>query len=68
MTDSLQNALALVSRLSDREQDAIAAWLISELDAERKWDALFLGSQDVLADLASQALAEHSCGKTENWK
>lgn len=68
MTESLQNAFTLVSRLSATDQDAIAAWLLDELDSERKWDALFRDSQDVLADLARDALAEHSCGETENWK
>ena len=68
MTESLKNAFTLVSRLSDMDQDAIAAWLIAELDSERKWDTLFRDSQDVLANLARDALAEHSCGETENWK
>ena len=45
MTESLKNAFTLVSRLSDMDQDAIAAWLIAELDSERKWDTLFCQSR-----------------------
>lgn len=68
MTESLQNAFSLASRLPDADQDAIAAWLIAELESEGKWDALFRDSQDALAELARKALAEHSCSETEGWK
>lgn len=68
MTESLQAAFSLASRLPDTDQDAIAAWLIAELDSEQKWDALFCDSQDLLAELARDALAEHSCAETESWK
>ena len=68
MTESLQTAFSLASRLSEAEQDVIAAWLIAELESESKWDALFAQSPDILADLAQKALAEHACGVTEDWK
>ena len=68
MTESLQTAFSIASRLPDTDQDVIAAWLIAELESDQRWDALFRGSQDLLADLASEALAEHSNGRTENWK
>ncbi len=41
MTESLQNAFSLASDLPDADQDAIAAWLMSELESDRKWSSLF---------------------------
>ena len=68
MTESLQNAFSLASRLPETEQNAIAAWLIAELESESKWDALFRDSPDVLAELARHALTEHSFGETKDWE
>jgi hypothetical protein len=39
--------------------------LLGELASERRWEELFAGSHDLLADLAEQALAEHRAGQTE---
>jgi hypothetical protein len=67
MTESLQNAFDTASQLPDSEQDAIAAWLIAELEADRRWDESFSNSQDKLAFLAKDALAEHARGGTKSW-
>ena len=64
MTESLQRALDVVLQLPESEQNAIAAWLLSELESERKWTDLFSASQDQLASLANEALDEHSRGET----
>ena len=55
----------LIEHLDDKRY---AAWLISELESDSKWDTLFAQSPDILADLAKKALAEHACGVTEDWK
>jgi len=68
MTESLQNAFSLASRLPDTEQDEIAAWLMAELESESKWNALFRDSQDALAELAQHALTEHSNDETKDGK
>ncbi|HRJ40522.1 MAG TPA: hypothetical protein PL105_01510 [Caldilineaceae bacterium] len=50
------------------QQDEIAAWILAELEAleaEDRWDQLFASSQDLLAELASEALAEHRAGRTQ---
>jgi len=39
--------------------------LLEELASERRWEELFAGSHDLLAELADQALAEHRAGRTE---
>ena len=65
MTDLLKKAFGEASRLHEAEQDAIARWLLEELASERRWDAAFANSQDQLARLALEALAEHRAGRTQ---
>lgn len=65
MTESLEEAFAKASRLPPEEQDALAAWLLKELESEDRWDGLFARSQDALEKLAEKALAEHRKGETE---
>lgn len=55
MTDLLQKAFAEASKLPPEEQEAIAQWLLQELESERRWDEAFAGSQDALAKLAAEA-------------
>lgn len=65
MTESLEEAFAKASRLPPEEQDALAAWLLKELESEDLWDRLFARSQDALEKLAEEALAEHRGRETE---
>ena len=61
----LQKAIAEASRLPESEQEAIGAWLLAEIESERRWDDLFARSADVLERMADQALREHEAGLTE---
>jgi len=65
MTQLLEKALNAVAKLPPAEQDAVAAILLEELASEQKWSELFAQSQDVLAQLANEALAEDGAGKTK---
>jgi hypothetical protein len=65
MTELLQKAFDQASKLPSEEQNAIAVWLIDEMESERKWDDLFSRSQDVLERMANEALAEHRSGLTK---
>ncbi|RAM48571.1 MAG: hypothetical protein C6Y22_26990 [Hapalosiphonaceae cyanobacterium JJU2] len=65
MTELLERAIAKLKTLPASEQDAIAAMILSELEDEVKWDASFAKSQDVLAQLAAEAMAEYRAGKTQ---
>lgn len=65
MTELLRQAIAEISKLSDEQQDAIATLIMEELEDEAKWDATFANSQDLLADLAAEAMAEYNSGQTE---
>ena len=60
----LEKAIQQVSNLPEREQEAVAALILDEISSEQRWGAQFAGSQDVLARLADEALAEFNEGKT----
>lgn len=66
MTKLLEQAFAEASKLSPREQDALADWLLAELASERRWEKLFADSQDTLSKLAAEALREHRSGQTQD--
>ncbi len=65
MNRLLEQAIAEVSKLPQDDQEAIAALIMEELASEERWEKLFAESQDVLASLADQALAEHGEGRTK---
>lgn len=65
MTQLLERAYAEMVRLPEADQDAIAALILEELEDERKWQTSFAQSQDALARLAEEALAEHRAGRTK---
>ena len=65
MTEALRRAFEVASRLPDREQDELAAAILQELAADRRWDALLGESQLALERLADEALQEHRQGRTE---
>ena len=67
MTESLEQAFAAAAKLTDSQQNSFAAWIMSELESERKWNSLFESSQDELAKLAEDALKEHAAGETQDW-
>ena len=65
MTSRLEQAFAEVSKLPPTKQDAVADWLLTELESEKKWATSFANSQDILSTLATDALAEHRSGQTQ---
>jgi phosphopantothenate synthetase len=65
MTRALKKAFEAASRLSDRDQDELAAAIIEEMHADERWEAAFARSQDALERLADEALEEHRAGRTE---
>ncbi|MDX1995010.1 MAG: hypothetical protein SF029_21695 [bacterium] len=64
MTERMEQAIAALSKLSLDEQDVFAAWILEELSSEQRWADLFASSQDVLAELANEALVERRSLKT----
>ena len=65
MTELLEQAIAKLKNLPANEQDAIAAMILEELEDERLWDEAFAFSPDMLAKLATEAMAEYRAGKTQ---
>ncbi|MBC8526692.1 MAG: hypothetical protein H8D22_07525 [Candidatus Cloacimonetes bacterium] len=64
MTQLLEKAFEDASKLPDIEQNTLAKWLLEELEAERKWDQAFAGSEDILDQLADEAIEAHRQRKT----
>lgn len=65
MTKLLKQAFDEAMQLPPAEQDTFGAWMLQELRSEQRWQGLFAQSQDLLAKMADEALAEHREGKTE---
>jgi len=65
MSKLLEEAFAQAAKLPESEQDALAAWLLAEMSSEREWDAIFRRSENVLSELADEALSEHRHKETE---
>jgi hypothetical protein len=64
MTTLLEQAFSEASKLRTPEQDMLAQWLLELLTSEQQWNELFAKSQDVLTQLANEALTEYRQGKT----
>jgi hypothetical protein len=64
MTTLLAKAFEQATQLPDVEQNALAKWLLDELQSEKRWSEAFAESEDVLERLADEALAEKRRGKT----
>ncbi len=63
MNKMLERALAAVKELPEAQQEAIAANILDDLEAERNWEERFAKSQDHLARLSKRA-GEHIADDT----
>ncbi len=64
MSMVLDEAIAELAKLPLEEQDSMARWLLEELRSEKRWDASFRDSQDLLGRLADEARDELAAGRT----
>jgi hypothetical protein len=64
MTDLFDKAVKAVRTLPPERQDEIGAIILEELVDEERWAKSFAASQDVLAKLADEALADRKAGHT----
>jgi hypothetical protein len=62
----LEKAIAEASKLPESEQEAIGAWLLAEIESERRWDELFARPSVTLERMADEALREHQAGLTQS--
>ena len=65
MPHPIEKAIGEVAKLPPSEQDAVAALIIEELASEKRWTSSFAKSQNTLAVLVEEALAEYASGKTK---
>jgi hypothetical protein len=62
----LEKAIAEAVTLPDADQEAIGAWLLAEIESERRWDELFAQpSPAAIEQMADEALRAHASGLTE---
>ena len=66
MSQLLDQVVAAARRLSDSDQDAIAALILSEIEDERQWESSFARSPGKLAALAAKAEQQVRAGHCQN--
>jgi len=64
MTKLLDEAFAAAKQLPPDEQNAIAALLLAEIDANRRWDELLAQPSEVIERMVDRALEAHRRGDT----
>ena len=62
MTQALSAAVASAAKLPDEEQNVLAAILLEEMESEERWSTLFAGSQNLLQQMASEAIQDFQAG------
>ena len=61
----LERAIDEAHKLPESEQEAVGAWLLAEIESERRWDELFSRPpSEALKRMAEEALEEHRRGAT----
>ena len=65
MSQLIDEAIAKVRQLPNADQEALAAIILQEIEAEQRWERLFARpeSADLLSKLADEALAEVKAGR-----
>ena len=66
MTQLLEHAIGEARKLTDAEQDALAALILEELDDDRRWDEAFINSQDQLSRLATKVRRDIAAGRVRD--
>jgi hypothetical protein len=61
----LRKAFDEAAKLPESDQEAVGAWLLAELESERRWDELFAQSAEMLEEMAAEALREDEAGLTK---
>ena len=65
MTSLLEKAFRAASKLPAAEQDALAAAILSEVEAEAQWEARMRATPTALEALADEAITEHRAGRSK---
>jgi hypothetical protein len=65
MTQALSAAIATAAKLPEEERDALASILLEEMESEERWRSLFADSQNLLEQMANQAMQDFQAGRVE---
>jgi hypothetical protein len=65
MTHLLEQAVATLHTLPEREQDGIAHLILEELADNQRWHTSFASTQDALARVAQKVRADIAAGKSK---
>ncbi len=65
MTKLLDRAFQEALKLPEITQNALAKWLMEEMEDEKKWEMTFAETEDILELLADEALISDKQGKTK---
>ena len=63
MSQLLDQAIAAARKLSDEQQDAIAALILEEIEEDRRWEEALARSPGKLAALATRAEEQVRAGR-----
>ncbi len=66
MTTTLQEAFEKAAALPPERQEALAAIVLEEIEADERWQQSFAQSQEALSRLAAEALEEDAQGRTQD--
>ncbi len=64
MTKTLERAFAAAAALPEAALDALAAAILEEVAAEKHWNRAFAEKPGALEQLADEALADDTSGRT----
>lgn len=65
MTKLLDSAFKEVSSLPETEQNIFARFIMDEIKSEREWESSFAQSEDILSNMADEALEDFKNNNTE---
>ena len=68
MTETLEKAFEEASKLPRSEQDELGSWILTEIESEQTWIRLLEDSEEILENLADEALKEHRAADTQGLK
>jgi hypothetical protein len=66
MTSLLEKAFDKAKKLPEIEQNLLARRILEELKSDKNWESLFSESEDLLAEMAEEAVKDEENGKTTN--
>ncbi|MBV8780209.1 MAG: hypothetical protein JO353_02320 [Phycisphaerae bacterium] len=67
MTKLMEKAVEALQSLPEEEQDAVAGFVLCEIEADRRWTATSIQHADQLRKLADEARDDFQAGRTSEF-